>query len=119
MKIQVIQQEFSGIPEQPELFLSEQEANARYVFLVNENVDMPRKCQNIDEAMNAMSDGDETCFIPEKWYMRYWELSVDNKVLDVLEKLVFVINKDKDGDYFICKEAEEIVQLATRVAGGV
>ncbi len=38
--------------------------------------------------------------------------------LQVLRDLVGVLNQDKDGDWFICKEAKEQVDKAVEIANG-
>jgi 3-dehydroquinate dehydratase len=38
-----------------------------------------------------------------------------NNLQEALSELLFAINQDKDGDYFICREAKDVIERAKQV----
>lgn len=36
----------------------------------------------------------------------------NHQIEDTLRELLILLNRDKDGDYFLCKEAEPLIQRA-------
>lgn len=76
MKIRVIQEEYSGIPQEPELFIDEAKAQARFEELIASETDFRKRTKDeISEAYYEAywdylrEEGSE-----EKSTIRYWEL---------------------------------------------
>ena len=71
IKLFVIQEEIGGIPEVPIIFTDEEQADAYYTQLVNENNN--ENCKTFKEASEYMEEysGDNL-----SWFIRYWQLVI-------------------------------------------
>jgi hypothetical protein len=69
------------------------------------------------EVAQVFGDTDEEAIATAEFIVK--SCNAHDELIDVLKSLVFAINEDKDGDFFICKETRGVIGKANALIAAI